>query len=36
MKESIGGLGSFLNLVSQKKEKSEENAQIIYLDIEEI
>ena len=36
MKESIGGLGSFLNLVSQKKEKSEENAQIIYLNIEEI
>lgn len=36
MKESIGGLGSFLNSVAQKTEKLEENAQIIYLDIEEI
>ena len=36
MKESIGGLGSFLNSVAQKTEKLEENAQIIYIDIEEI
>ena len=36
MKGHSGGLGNFLNAVTQKAEKHEENSQIIYLDIDEI
>ena len=36
MKAHSGGLGNFLNKVTQKSEKKEKTAQIIYLDIDEI
>ena len=36
MKERSGGLGSFLNAVTQKAEKQQKTSQIIYLDIDEI
>lgn len=36
MKKHSGGLGNFLNAMTQKAEKMEEGAQIIYLDIDEI
>ena len=36
MKEHSGGLGNFLNAVTQKSEKMEDTDKIIYIDIDEI